>query len=231
MSWSTSNRVIFVTGTDTGIGKTVVSVLLMHCFFHKGYHPFYLKPFQTGCQTAYENKSDAAFIYRHIKQLKGLDPAESVIYCFSQPKAPFFAARFEKKQIDIALVEKKIYQKATDYHPLVIEGAGGLHVPVTDHLLMIDLIEKLNTAPILVARAGLGTINHTLLSLEALSKRGLKPLCVILVDAENQQTSFDMIRENMQAVKAFSKIEVRGVIGKIDNFSDPPSRYIQLVDC
>jgi dethiobiotin synthetase len=82
-----------------------------------------------------------------------------------------------------------------------------------------------------VARAGLGTINHTLLSLEALSKRSLKPLCVILVDAENQQTSFDMIRENMQAVKAFSKIEVRGVIGKIDNFSDPPSQYIQLVDC
>ncbi len=222
--------IVFVTGTDTGIGKTVVSLLLMHCFLSKGDRPFYLKPFQTGCKTADEAGSDAAFIYQNIGKLKNLDPGESVIYCLSQPKAPYFAASFEKKKIDIALVEKKILQKTAGYHPLIIEGAGGLHVPVTDRLLMIDLIEKLDAAPILVARAGLGTINHTLLSIEALTRRALKPLFVIFVDDGKQKTPFDMIRENMQAVKAFSKTEVRGVIGKIKNFSDPPVEYVRLVD-
>ena len=228
MSFLNSKMQIFVTGTDTGIGKTVVSLLLMHNFFSKGYRPFYLKPFQTGCKTPYETGSDTLFIYRHIEQLKDLDPAGSVIYCFSQPKAPWFAARNESKRIDITRVEKIITQKKAIYGPLIIEGAGGLHVPITENLLMIDLIEKLPAAMILVARAGLGTINHTLLSIESLIRRGITPVAIIFVDSDSPNTPPDMIRENMEAVEKFSGISVLGTIGKIEDFSNPPSEYVEL---
>jgi dethiobiotin synthetase len=75
---------LFVVGTDTGVGKTVLALLMMQFFFTKGYNPFYLKPVQTGCKDANDADSDARFIYRHVRPLKGKEPAESVIYCFKK---------------------------------------------------------------------------------------------------------------------------------------------------
>src|SRR4030042_3873426 len=95
---------IFVAGTDTGVGKTVLSLLLMQFFSARGDRPFYLKPLQTGCKDPLDRDSDAAFVYRHVASLKGKDPAESAIYCFRNPKAPYFAARDEGRVIDPALL-------------------------------------------------------------------------------------------------------------------------------
>ena len=75
-----------------GSGKTVLALLMMQFFFAKGYSPFYLKPVQTGCKDANDTDSDASFIYRHVEPLMDKEPAESVIYCFKNPKAPLYAA-------------------------------------------------------------------------------------------------------------------------------------------
>ena len=210
---------IYVAGTDTGVGKTVLSLLLMQFFFRGGYHPFYLKPLQTGCANACDRESDAAFVYRHVAQLTGKDPAESVIYCFRNPKAPYFAARDEGQEIDLALMEKVVREKSLLYSPLILEAAGGLLVPVKEGTLMIDAIKSTGARVIIAARAGLGTINHTLLSLDAMLTRGLRPAGVVFLDPG--ETPPDMIAENMEAVARYSGIKVSGVIGRIEDFSRP----------
>ena len=210
---------IYVAGTDTGVGKTVLSLLLMQFFFRKGYRPFYLKPLQTGCANAGDRESDAAFVYRHVAQLTGKDPAESVIYCFRNPKAPYFAARDEGREIDLTLMDRVIREKSLLYSPLILEAAGGLLVPVKEGTLMIDAIKSSGARVIIAARAGLGTINHTLLSIEAMLTRGLSPAGIVFLDPE--ETPPDLIAENMEAVARYSGINVAGVIGRVEDFSRP----------
>ena len=221
---------IFVVGTDTGVGKTVLSLLLMQFFYAKGYTPFYLKPLQTGCMDPYDTDSDAKFIYKHVKHLKRKDPADSVIYCFKNPKAPYFAARDEKKKIDLNVIEKVINEKSLIYSPLVIEAAGGLLVPVSEKKLVIDMIKSASARPVIAARAGLGTINHTLLTIEALGSRGMEPVGVVFIDSGEKYTSKDMINENIEAVERFSGIKVSGVISKIQNFAKPGQDCYQVIE-
>ncbi len=220
----------FVAGTDTGVGKTVLSLLLMQFFCAKGYKPFYLKPLQTGCKDPYDIDSDAGFIYRHVKPLEKKDPADSVIYCFKNPKAPYFAARDQKKDIDLKRIKNIVEEKSRFCNPLIIEAAGGLFVPINEKLLIIDAIKIINAKPILVARAGLGTINHTLLSIEALSHRGIKPAGLVFMDTSEPPVSKEMINENMEAVEKFSGVKVSGVIGKIHDFSNPGKACFQCVE-
>ena len=217
-----NREIIFVVGTDTGVGKTVLSLLLMQFLFAKGCTPFYLKPVQTGCRDPYDTDSDAAFIYRHVKPLQEKDPADSIIYCFKNPKAPFFAARDEIKTIDLSVIKRVVEEKAAMHTPLILEGAGGLLVPVAEKTCVADLILLTNARPIIAARTGLGTINHTLLTIEALRARGISPLGVVFIDAEKNKTSPEMIEENRSAIEDASGVKIAGVIGRIDDFSNPP---------
>lgn len=211
---------IYVVGTDTGVGKTVISLLLMQFFEARGHRPFYLKPLQTGCKDAYDRDSDAAFVYRHVTSLKNQDPANSVIYCFRNPKAPFFAARDEGRDIDLRRIDEVMAEKRVLYNPLILEAAGGLLVPVTEATLMVDTIKTSGARVLLAARAGLGTINHTLLSVAALRARNLEPSGIVFLAAD--ATPADMIAENREAVQKYSGIAVAGVIGKVYDFDRPP---------
>jgi len=218
---------LFVVGTDTGVGKTVLSLLLMQFFFAMGHTPFYIKPIQTGCRDPYDTDSDAKFIYQHIESLKSNDPADSVIYCFKNPKAPFFAARDEGKVIDLSVIERAVLQKAGIHSPLIIEAAGGVMVPVVKNTFVADLISLTKGTPVIAARAGLGTISHTLLTVEALDKRGLKPLGIVFIDAGERETPPEMVRENKEAIEEASGITVTGVIGRIHDFTSPPRNCYQ----
>ncbi len=220
----------FIAGTDTGVGKSVISVLLMQFLYAKGYHPFYLKPFQTGCKNPCDADSDARFVYEHVSALRGKHPGNSTVYCFKNPKAPYFAARNEGKKSDPDIVSKAIDQKCRTHTHVIIEGAGGLLVPVTEKMLMVDLIKMTNAKPILVARAGLGTINHTLLSLEAMTNRDIRPETVVLVEVGAPPASQELIRENIEAIERFSGIDVAGVIGKISDFSNPAKAYQEVLE-
>lgn len=220
---------LFVVGTDTGVGKTVLSLLLMQFFFAGGYSPFYLKPVQTGCKDPYDTDSDARFIYQHVEPLRDQDPAASVIYCFSKPKAPLFAARDEGKTIDLSVIECAVAQKTLLHHPLILEGAGGVLVPLSGNTLVIDLIRATDGRLVIAARAGLGTINHTLLTIEALRIRNLEPLGVVFIDAGQMATPPEMVDENKSAVEEGSGVKVAGVVGRIHDFSRPhESCYLPL---
>ena len=220
-----------ILGTDTGVGKTVVSLLCMQFLRREGNAPFYLKPFQTGCIDARDENSDARFIYRYMPGSHRQDPELSTLYCFKKPKAPYFAARDEGKGID----PNRLYGRVNElihgntYTHLIIEGAGGILVPVTADRLLAEVVKPLTAKIILVARAGLGTINHTLLSLEALERRGLPPQGVILVDKDPPGTPEDMIRENIEAVESFSASPVAGTVGRIDDFAAPDDTIYRVI--
>ncbi len=220
---------LFITGTDTGVGKTVLSLLCMQYFYNSGFTPFYLKPVQTGCLTACDPYSDARFIYQHVPALHGQDPGNSVVYCLKNAKAPLFAAQDEGVEIDWAKIMEEIDAKSTVDSPLIIEGAGGLFVPVTEKLMLIDLIKMTGATPLIAARAGLGTINHTLLTIEALRHRDITPAGIILLDGGREATPRKMIEENSTAIEKISGIKVAGIVGRIDDFSQPhPECYAPL---
>lgn len=149
----------FVTGTDTGIGKTEVSLALLTLMRERGLEPFALKPYQSG------GGDDA-------KRL-----GAKVLFRFRAPLAPGVAAKLEGVKTDFGEVLRAIPCKGAG----VVEGAGGLYVPLDAKHDVIDLIEAAKLPVVLVARLGLGTLNHTALSLEALAKRNARVAAVVLV--------------------------------------------------
>ncbi|MCP3924368.1 MAG: dethiobiotin synthase [Desulfobacterales bacterium] len=205
-----------VVGTDTEIGKTVVSLILMKQLINNGDKPVYVKPFQTGCKDVYDTDSDALFIYENLN-IKDWDISKSVINCNKNPKAPYFAARDDNEVIDIKNSIKSINDLTKDFTHSVIEMSGGIFVPITDKILVADFINELDCEVVLAGRAGLGTINHTLLSIEALISRGMKPARIVLVDKDGS-TDLSMIDENIEVIEVFSGIKANK-IGKIDNFN------------
>lgn len=222
----------FVTGTDTGVGKTVLSLILMKHLYKKGLNPFYIKPFQTGCSHCKDTDSDAWFVYKNIDELKGKDPGESMLYCYNNPLAPYFAARDEDRVEEISYdkIKEFIEEKEKSSLSIVLEGAGGLFVPVNSKDMIIDYIEKLDIKVLIAARAGLGTINHTLLSIEALKNRGIDIAGSVLIKSGNDSVSDKALNENIEAIENFSNTKVLGLIDYIDDFSQIDNDNYKIFD-
>ena len=162
---STALQGFFVTGTDTDVGKTLVSAWLMTHL-----DADYWKPVQAGT----EPETDAVTV-RRLAELS-TDRILPEAYVLPDAMAPHEAARRAGIRIDMA----KLKPPATN-RLLVVEGAGGMLVPLTDEAYVIDLAAELHLPILLVARSTLGTINHTLLSIEALRRRGL-PLAGVVIN-------------------------------------------------
>jgi len=182
---------IFITGTDTNIGKTLISSWIA---LHTGFS--YFKPIQTGTMDG----SDS-FEVQKLSDTK-IYPES---YTYKEPLSPHLAANLENDMIDI---EKIILPEASN---LIIEGAGGVLVPINDTYLMVDLIKKLGAPVILVARTTLGTINHTLLSLEALRSRNIDVLGVIMNGEQNTQ--------NRHSIELYGRTSVLAEFPKLDSVS------------
>jgi dethiobiotin synthetase len=212
-------KIIFVTGTDTDVGKSYVSLLLMQYYYQIGQKPFYVKPFQTGVKHVFDRYSDARVIYENVEELQKFNPEMSMLNGYLNPKAPLFAARDQKVKVDYNETLDIIKDFQEQFDLMIVEGAGGLLVPIDEEHLMIDLIKDLNPEIVLVGRAGLGTQNHTLLSIRELQANGLKPAKIIFNDIV--ETDEQMVKENMEAVKMFSGYDVAGVTQRTDDFKNP----------
>lgn len=206
----------FIAGTDTGVGKTYVTVSMIKYFKSKGYIIKALKPIETGCIKK-NNKlypEDAG----KFAELTGQPLDEVCIYRFKIPVAPYVASQLEGIKIDIDKIKNhvvKVYDQLIKEHGedktiLLIEGAGGLIVPVTKNFMMIDFPSILETPVILVARLGLGTINHTLLSLEALERRNIPVKGVILNNTLGLKTVAELTNE--QVLKEYLKVPILSIL-------------------
>ncbi len=151
-------------GTDTDIGKTLIS-----SFFVRGLNSFYWKPIQSGIGS----ETDSQAVARLARMNKGKIINEA--YIFKEPVSPHWAAEIDQKVINFQLLNLPIVDGS-----LIVETAGGLMVPITRNFLQIDQIKKWDIPVILVCRSGLGTLNHTLLSIEALKKRNIKILGLVV---------------------------------------------------
>jgi dethiobiotin synthetase len=166
------NRTIVVTGTDTGIGKTVFSAALVGALGAS-----YWKPVQSGL----EEETDSQFVARMARLPEGRVLKER--YLLNTPASPHYAARIDGVEIDPA----ELALPALD-GPLVAEGAGGLLVPISETIVYADVFAQWQAPVVLCARTELGTINHTLLSLEAMRARNIPILGVAFIGEEMPET-------------------------------------------
>ncbi|MEJ2716861.1 MAG: dethiobiotin synthase [Deltaproteobacteria bacterium] len=171
---------LFVTGTDTGVGKTVVAAGLVRFVRSRGLRALAVKPIETGCSVkdGMLYPEDGAFLQKASEEDITLD--ECAPFRFSLPAAPYRAAAMEGKHLKMADLVEHVLALSEEADLTVVEGAGGLMVPVEEDSMMIDFMVRLGYPILLVARRTLGTMNHTLLSVDALEKRGVAPVGIIL---------------------------------------------------
>lgn len=183
----------FVTGTDTGVGKTAVSALLCAAL-----DAIYWKPIQTGAREGTDRRA--------VMRLAQLSPTRtaSESYCFAPPVSPHLAARRAGVRIDLRRIKMP---RVPPCENLIAEGAGGTLVPINGTQLMTSLMRHLGLPVLLVTRTTLGTINQTLLSLAALRAARLDIRGVIMVGKPN--------RENRRAIERYGKIEVIGIVPQL----------------
>jgi dethiobiotin synthetase len=169
-------RGLFVTGTDTGVGKTEIACALVAAARAAGIDAVGMKPAQSG--HAPGEPSDAE---RLRAASGGVEPLEALCpYTLAAPLAPGVAARLEGRALSLERIVSQARALAARHAAVLVEGAGGLLVPLTERETFADLAVALALPVVVVARAGLGTVNHTALTVEALRRRGLRLAAIVL---------------------------------------------------
>lgn len=174
-------RGLFIAGTDTGVGKTLVAGGLALVLREKGIDVGVMKPVETGADRLANGLlrgKDALF----LREMSGATDELELInpYCLAEPLAPAVAAKREGMEIKMSVIQQAYLTLSARHELMIVEGAGGLLVPLTERYLMADLAQLLKLPLLLVARASLGTINHTLLSLFYAQQRAIPVLGVVM---------------------------------------------------
>jgi len=186
------NRDLFVTGTDTGVGKTLLSAVLVVALGRK-----YWKPIQTGACEGTDRQSVSKWAAIRA------DETYPEVYLFDPPVSPHLAAKQQGTSIDLQRI-----RRPTSVDPLVIEGAGGVFVPINERAFMLDVMRQLGAPLVVASRTALGTINHTLLTVSAIRDARLTLRGVVMIGRENE--------ENRRAIERYGDVPVIGWIPWLD---------------
>lgn len=202
---------LFVTATDTGVGKTVVAAAIARHLRSRMKRVAVLKPVASGCYRAREGliSEDAELLAAASDTHHPLD-----LICpnrYEEPLAPGVAARRANQPVDWDAVSRSIRLMSPDSDCMIIEGAGGLFVPLDDRHTILDLILALSVPVLIVARPFLGTINHTLLTVEALRKEKIEVTGVVInrYPAENAGVAEET---SPQQIERFGKVPVLAIV-------------------
>ncbi len=210
---------IFVTGTDTGIGKTYVASCIIKALRKQGIDVGVMKPAETGCRISAGRlvPKDAAI----LKHSAGVRDSLTLVnpYRFRLPLAPLAAARQDGKRIEIPRILSAFRTLKARHDLMIVEGAGGIMVPLTDCYSYLDLAEALHLPILIVARPGLGTINHTLLTIQALRERGTDIIGIVINYAKKQRKGLAE-RTSPDIITAMSGIKVLGTVSYGSGLSD-----------
>ena len=198
----------FITGTDTNVGKTVIAAALAAVLKKKGTDVGVMKPVATG------GWDDARFL------IKGSGVKDNVFlvnpYCLATPVAPAIAASIENIKMDIGKIKAAYDELSRRHEMLIVEGVGGLLVPIYKKYLVADLVKDLDLPIIIVATPGLGTINHTLLTISQARRSRIKVLGVII---NNYDEATAGIAEKMvpEIIENVGKVPILGIVKHVDN--------------
>jgi dethiobiotin synthetase len=195
---------LFVTGTDTAVGKTVVTAGITAALRARGHGVGVAKPIQSGA-LAEDPAGDAQL----LKRWTGVpDGAEEIApYSFAAALAPLVAAELEGRAVALAEAVEAVQAIAERHEAVIVEGAGGLMVPLGTDWTVADLALALGLPVLVVARAGLGTVNHSTLTVLALRSLGLEPIGVVLNGAADESSE-----RNAQLIEQLSAVPVLGCI-------------------
>lgn len=205
-------RSVFITGTDTAVGKTVVTAALLAMARARGVNAAPMKPVQTGCvrRTAGWVAQDLDLCLRRAGFAPSAEERAALApYRFRLAASPHRAAAEAGSRLSVARLAACCRRVMGKYDALLVEGAGGVLVPLNDRETMRDLMRALGLPVLVVARPSLGTLNHTLLTLEALRAAGLDVLGVVL-NAARPGGAGPMARSNAAAIRTFGRVRVEG---------------------
>lgn len=193
------NKGYFITGTDTNVGKTVAAAWLVHHL-----KADYWKPIQSGSSQGTDTKD--------VCRLTQLPPhrVHPEAYCLKAPLSPHVAAALEHIDIDLAQIKRPVTNNC-----LIIEGAGGVFVPINKHETMLDLMEKCGLPVIIVSANRLGTINHTCMTIAALRQRGLEIAGVILNENAADQED-PSLQTNREAIEHYGQVKVIATLKRLE---------------
>ena len=206
---------LFVTGTDTGVGKTVVTAGIAAFLKERGLDVAAMKPVESGCLSG-APESDSAYLKKMIPLADDLDLINS--YAFEPPLAPGLAARLEGVEISFDRILENFHRLELLHRWVLVEGAGGLRVPLGEGKEVADLIVAMKLPVLIVARMALGTLNHSLLTLEALERRGIE--VAGLVFNCPQKEADPSTRFNVELLGERSPTPVWGVLAHLDKVRD-----------
>lgn len=216
---SVKNRGFFITGTDTGVGKTVITAGLLGALRKRGTDTVAIKPIQSGGilrdnhlvsedANFYETVSDLPYTYRELNPI-----------CLQAPLAPALAAEIEGVTINLETVLSHFHGMAAEHQLVLVEGAGGLIVPIVGtEVTMADLAVQMGLPLLIVARPNLGTINHTCLTVAYAKARGLE-VAGIIINKFNHQNPGLAERSNPRLIETMTGVPVLGLVPKITGLS------------
>lgn len=218
----------FITGTDTGVGKTAVTAALFRMLRERGVNAATMKPVQTGAWLN-DGHWTVPDLDMHHRAASFRPPDDQrrlmALYCYEPACSPHLAARMAQRWPEIAQIEKAAGYFLSLYDLVLIEGAGGVYAPLTETETTLDLMRRLGFPVIVVARRGLGTINHTLLTLDAVRAAGLEVAGVIL--NETEPAPIDFIRaDNPRAVASFGHVPILGNMDYLADFDRDPANAL-----
>jgi dethiobiotin synthetase len=198
--------ILFISATDTGVGKTYISAILAEYLKNKGINVDYIKPIETGV----DGKPEDAY---KVSGILGKPWQESVIYTFKKPMSPYACSLDEKVDIDVDKIIKIVKEREQKASVLIVEGAGGIAVPIKIKPL-IDyayLIKSLHALPLIVARAYLGTLNHSFLTYFYLKSHNIKPVGFILngfnYEEPSQYSNTDILQDMIEEQISIWKLD------------------------
>ncbi len=224
---------IFITATDTGVGKTVVTAALAVSLRKDGYDVGVMKPIETGLPSSANAGSDAARLRAAARSSDML--TEIRPYAFRRPLAPLDAARLEKRTVTLPTIMRAFRTLQSRHEVVVVEGVGGLYVPITSSLDVLDLIYRMKLPTIVVGRVSLGGINHALLTLRALRQRKIPVLALVLnrtvkvgpASAQLQESSTVRLLRQFAGVPVIGPLPYRSTLER--NFQNEVARLARTV--
>ena len=209
----------FVTGTDTGVGKTIIALALIRALEMFGFRTGAMKPVESGCGR--EGEVLIPFDGMALKQGAHMDEPITLITpcCFESPLAPYPASEIEIKKVSIPALKSAFSRLSRTYEAMVVEGVGGLLVPIKKNYAIIDLAADLGLPLVVVAKPGLGTINHTLLTVNYALCKGLRVAGVIINYSMPPENSLAE-KTNAQLLERICPVPVIAIFPHLQNINE-----------
>ena len=225
----------FITGTDTSVGKTAVTAGLL-CWLRKNnINAIPMKPVQTGAMQSGGGKFYSQDLSFSLKSCNLNLPHEEIRllspFCYKTACSPHLAARIAEKYPDIKTIVKNLKALNDRYDCVIIEGAGGIIVPLNKTKTMLDLMIEINFPIVLVARGSLGTINHTLLSINMLKASGLAIAGVVINNTVPENKKDRFIREdNISIISKLGQVKILAVVDYVPQIKKNREKFSQTFE-